>query len=452
MDTPYFAILLAVLELTFYYLSLDLAIICVISLCLTFSVIFKKNLNVLLIIFFFMSSMISFNHSPGNIFFPDDPLVDRYYYYQPEVFIPCIVAAAIPVISIIVRCIANFAKRRIKFTATNIVVITFGFLLLLNGLLIDKFNPFNLLFAVFILFFYVILFFGILPDVSIDKKSILNISRSVAIYSLVLVVETAVLFITNYINGIDFEYIQTFYGWGNENTCGMLLVICFCFLIYLFRFESSRIVKGLTHLLALFVVASVIMIASRQAYLFLAAVGFGYPFILIFRSEGKTKVKSIVFTSVGAILACGALVVMLTTDLFDKAVADNGRFDLWTKALDSFVNHPVFGGGFYFLGDDEVIRMNGVMPLCCHNTILEMMGAGGLLALLGYLTYRTFTYITICKNMSKEKVTVVIAVTVMILMSLIDIHILDLLGSALYVALLAMAMSKKPESEQIPQE
>ena len=53
-DTPYFALVVGVIELLFYYLGIDLVTIVVISLVTSFAFLFKKNLNSILVIFLFM--------------------------------------------------------------------------------------------------------------------------------------------------------------------------------------------------------------------------------------------------------------------------------------------------------------------------------------------------------------------------------------------------------------
>ena len=442
MDTPFFAILFAAVELFSYYMGLDLVIILFVSISLTFAALFKKNLNVLLIIFFFMSSMISYNNSPANTF----DWNNNQYYFQPGVFIPCIIGAAIPISIIIVRSIMNIVKKRIKFNAVFFSVIALGVAFLINGNFTSPYNPANLMFGVFMLFFFVILYFGVAPDVSVNSDNILNICRSVAIYAIVPVVETIVIFIKGFAKGLPFADIRTFYGWGNENTVGMLLVVIFCFLLYLFRYEKNLLLKGLSHLMGLLVFICVILIVSRQAYLFLAALIGAYLLLLIITSKGKTRIKSIIFLSVLAVAGIASIIILENDGVLQVLGIDfdnGGRFELWTLTFDSFVEHPIFGGGFYFLGGDPVIKLDSVMPLCCHNTLFEMLGACGIVGLLCYLTYRTFTVICIVKNFTKEKLYPIMGLSVMVLMSLIDIHILDLLGSALYIMLLAMSMSPK---------
>ena len=150
------------------------------------------------------------------------------------------------------------------------------------------------------------------------------------------------------------------------------------------------------------------------------------------------------------------IIVLSIKGYFQEIFLDNlisygdGRINLWSKAFDTFKANPIFGGGFYYLGGDPKIQLDNIMPLCCHNTILQMLSACGLVGLFAYVVYRFMTVKIIVKNFDCYKLYPVLGVAVILITSLLDIHLFDLFGTSFYVILLAMAVS--PKSEAIEKE
>jgi len=445
-DTPLFAFILTAIELLCYFLGLDLLIISVISLCLSFAFLFKKNLNCTLVLFLFMTSMISLKNSPSNFTGSSNDT----YYFQPYVYIPCIVAVAIPAIICTIRCIKNVVNHRLKFNGVFFSTIGVGIALLCNGLFKGTYNPLDTLFGFFICFFFVVLFFSVLPDVTITKENIGSISLQVAIYALVPIVELIVFFIHTVSSGSSiYDRLNVvFIGWGNRNSIGMLFIVIFCFLFYLIRFGKSKLVRLYSLFLAVIICSCVVLSVSRQTWIFLFLLLSSFTLITGIRNKGSTRK---LYLTLFTFLFVGVLSIALSfyfSGYFELKGFDlnsSGRLDLWQQAFEAFKSNIFFGSGFFFLGGDPKIQLESVMPYCCHNTIFQMLGACGVFGLISYLVYRFFTYKEIATTMTKEKVYPVMACTLVILMSLIDIYLFGLFSSAYYVVLLAMSMSKNNE-------
>ena len=441
-DTPYFALCLAAIELFCYVLALDLVIIVFISICLTFAFLFKKQLNCVLVLFLFMATMISVKHSPANV----DPNSGRNYFFNTYVYVTCIIATAIPGTIVVARLIENFIRKRIAFDSVFFSTICLGAAFLLNGLFSENYSLQDFMFGGFMVFFYVILFFAMLPWLKINKTTIRQIALQVLSFSIIPVVEIIYFYILFFSKGNTLDpYLDVFVGWGNGNTLGMLFIVIFCFVLYLIQAENNKIIKSLYFVFSFLLIVCIIATFSRAAYLFIIVLFFTYFLGLIIIFKSFKQKKNIVYFGCLAGFALVAIVAGLLSGFFDSVGINfdsGGRFRLWKSAFETLKIYPVFGGGFYFLGGDPTIKLQSIMPYCCHNTIIEMFGACGLLGGISYLIYRFFGLKKICKNITTERFYVFVACLMMILMSLLDIHIMDLLGSAIYVTLLTMSLSK----------
>ena len=440
-DTPFFSLALVVIELGCYFLSLDLAIIIILSLCISFAFLFKHNLNCTLALFLFLSSMISLKNSPSG----DSNGVQSLYYFQPQIYITCIVFASIPVLITIIKAVENLITKKVPFSPFIISALTFGLVVLMNGCFRNEYNPLDLMFGLFMFFFFVVLLIAIVPYVFIDKDSLLTISRQVSIYLLVPIVEIFVYYLGFIINGnLITTRLDVFVGWGNRNTLGMLFTVMLPFIFYLIKKEESKIFKSLAISLLVIVLSCIALCFSIQAYIFVFFLLVIYLFFLFKTSENKNKkifgIASGLLLFVGfSLFFAGYLTGKI--DVFGFS-STKSRFDLWTDALDSFANFPMFGGGFFFLGGDPEIELYSIMPYCCHNTFFELLGACGLFGLIAYAFYRFASFKRIFSDLTIEKFYPFLALCLIILMSLFDIHLFDFFGSALYTVLLCLSMAK----------
>ena len=449
MDTLYFALALVGVELFCYYLELDLLIIVLVSLLVSFTLLFKKDLSCLLFIFLCMGSMISYGNSPGN------SVVESNYYFQPGVYITCIIAVAIPVTIAIVKCVLNLAKGNFKNTPLLISIFGLCIVLLINGIFSDLYKPLDALFGVFMVFFFGVFFIAIAPQMKINKTNILNVSRQVTIYALVPIVELIVYYIMSFFNGMSFDSrTLIFLGWGNRNTLGLLFLLCLCFIVALISLEEKKAIKICGYVIGVLTILGVVFSFSRQAYVCAGILVILYVLYILLHLTGKKKIVCFVYLGVISVSAITAFVLLFVKGFFETLTSDemitfgDGRIYLWSRAIETFISNPIFGGGFYYLGGDPKVQLSNVMPLCCHNTILQMLSACGLIGLLVYIAYRAVSVKTIIKNFDKYKVYPILGLGVILITSLLDIHLFDLFGSAFYCILLAMAISSKEDAPQ----
>lgn len=446
MDTPYFSMALVAIQLTFYFLGLDIFNIVLISLIISFSFIFKKNLNILLTIFLFMATMISVKNSPGFGGHGVDNEI-KSYFFKPEIYITAIIFAAIPVSIAIIKAILNFVNKKIEINISFVVTILAGIGFLTNGLFIKPYNPLNLMYGLFMFFFIVILYFAIIPYIEINKENIRNISTQIAIFLLIPLIEVTFSYI-RYAMGGNNPFTRdnfVFVGWGNRNTVGMILLVSLPFLFYLLKFEKNKKLKVIFWIENVLVIAAVLLTFSRQTYVFLFFLVTLYFLIILLRSPKERRLKASIHLISWLVGSITYLSIFHFGGIFESIGLKmnlSNRLPLWEKGLNAFRNNPIFGEGFFFIGGDQFVRIESLIPYFVHNTVIEVFGAMGLFGGITYLAYRFVTTYKIFFNMSKEKIYPVMSCSIFVLMSLVDIHIFDLLGTAIYVSLFAMSMSK----------
>lgn len=443
MNTPYYSLVLLVLTLVSHYFGLDVFLIGLISLLITVNYLFQKNMNCMLVTFLFMCTMISIQNSPGNRIHG----IDVSYYFEPRIYLPIIVFVAIPAVSATYRAIANIVEGKTKVDGIFITSLVLGIAFLTNGVFSKDYTPLNLMFGSFMFFFFFVLFIATRPHVSVDESTLKGISYQVLIFALLPIGETVVNYIANYANGMEMtSRPDIFLGWGNKNTVGMLLDISIPFVLSLLRFEKRISVKIVTHAVFVMIIATVILTFSRQTYLAAILFLIAYTVSMGIVKHGGVRARYFVYgaawiTFVAVLLFIGEINGFFAKIGFD--MSDNGRFPLYKMAIESFLSNKAFGKGFFFIGPDNFVGLDSIMPLACHDTILEMMGACGWFGIAAYSIYRLVSFKEIADGINNYNLYPFLSTIIFLAMSLVDIHLFDLLGTAVYIMLLSLSLSGK---------
>ena len=439
-DTSYFALLLSLIELFCYFLGLDLALIVFISLCISFVFVFKKSLNCIFVLFLCLSSLVSLKNSPANT------KELSTFYFQPSVYITCFIFIFLPVLCILIRFAKNLIKKRISIDSLFYFSLILGVSLLTNGIFNSQYDILNLMFGGFMFFFFVILFYAALPDLLINKKNITVISKQVSLYLFVPLIELFVYYLSFLASGIQIEgRLDVFLGWGNRNTIGMLLTILSPFLLFLIK-SSKKIKEKIVFSLELTAVfVGVCVTFSRQAYLSFFLLICCFALLESLCTNGRKKNIFFIILGIWILGSAFLFVYFNSNELFKTFVLDDfieNRLALWQFAFNAFKKYPVFGSGFFYMGGDPEVKLFNIMPYCCHNTILQMLGSCGVFGIISYAGYRFFSIWKISKTFIYDKISIIFSLALIIFMSLVDIHIFDIFGTGIYIILLAFATSK----------
>ncbi len=116
----------------------------------------------------------------------------------------------------------------------------------------------------------------------------------------------------------------------------------------------------------------------------------------------------------------------------------SGRWSIWQEALYYFESSPVFGAGFFVQFSHWKDTGNGFLPHLCHNTVLQIMCSCGVLGIIAYAAHRIQTIICFFKNVTPERTFIAITVLGMLILSLLDTHLFNILPTLLYSFFMAV--------------
>ncbi len=234
-------------------------------------------------------------------------------------------------------------------------------------------------------------------------------------------------------------------GWAVHNSfaglLSMLIPACFYFAAT-HRFGWLFYGLGLIELLV--VVAS----QSRAATLVGAAIVLLCMVTVCFFGKNKRVNR---FITLG-LAAVGILGVIFLWDkisgIFANFLAngfdDNGRYEIWKTGIDQFLAHPIFGAGFYDSGitAEEILEWNlQVYPNLYHNTVIQMLGAAGIVGLGAYLWHRFCTVRLILVRPNLAKTMLAFGVLALLLFGMLDV-LFFITYPLLYYALILVFMER----------
>ena len=110
---------------------------------------------------------------------------------------------------------------------------------------------------------------------------------------------------------------------------------------------------------------------------------------------------------------------------------DNGRFEIYKKGLEKFLNHPILGAGFM-----DSHGISSVPDHRYHNTIVQILASCGTVGILAYAFHRFNTISLIIKKKSGRNNFLAFCLLGLILTSLFDIHFFNIYPAFYYVLIL----------------
>ncbi len=246
-------------------------------------------------------------------------------------------------------------------------------------------------------------------------------------------------------------------GWGIYNNVGGVMAMCMPAPFY-FTLKAKK--NGwLFTLLGCLYMLGVILTQSRSAILCGGMVFVAAAVIVLVKTRGKDRVIS---ASLFGVLAAALIVAVillrsnissLFTSLFSMDLSDNGRFEIYRNCFAAFREAPVFGMGFYHtpgvvMTNDGVMQHVvfpntsidlGFIPPRAHNTILQLLASGGIVALIAYLFHRGQTLFLFFRRPTTEKTVIFLCIAALLLASLLDCHFFNFGPGLLYSCLLISA-------------
>ena len=367
---------------------------------------------------------------------------------------PTLIISAVILVGFIVYFIIKnelYKGLSLKKTPLLLPLLIFSASLLLNGVFSGAWSYKNLIYALaqalVFLFVFILLYQGFKNEKAEELGSYFAFLSMIMAF--IISAELIALFLSSdniFIDG-SINKVAVALGWGIWNLVGISAVVLIPMNFYgMAKNKYPWLYFGAAALIWIMSVLSM----SRNALIF-GTLSFA-ACVLIFSFVGEKKKLFRVIVLIGiAAAALFALVFFdkiysLFKDFFDRGLSDNGRYTLWKAAFKNFLEAPIFGKGFY--GFNTAVDTFGALPESAHNTVLQLLSAGGIVCLSAYAFYRFKTVMPFIKKPCLLKSMLGISVLALILGSLLDNFIFDIYPTFYMSAALAIAFRKYDEENE----
>lgn len=456
LSSYFFPVVTGAVALGCYYLGLDLVTILYMCICGTAIMICCEDVSPVMCVFLFMNVMVSMQHSPLKTVGSD-------FYSRPGVLAVAIIGASFFIGAMLFRFVCGIVTHRFKITPVFWGIVAFGVGLTLNGLFYQHYRIMNALYALGVSAIILLVYVMMSGNSRLDEKSCTKIAYYFIALFTVEVLELIIAYAT-YEGFIVDGHVQDrsllYFGWGTYNQMGMALTMTVPAWFYL----AGRYKYGCAFLIgAIANVAATFVSLSRQAILMSAVLCVICCVWYIIKCKGKMRIIN--GSIIGAVVLAAVIALCVKHDdvvrffLSINESKDSGRIELWKEGYKNFLSKPVFGVGFYdpaampeqpgYFGEN----LSQSVPRMCHNTIFQLMSAGGAVALVTYVIHRVQTAVSLFKNFTHERIAVALITCGMLLTSLLDNHIFGMLPTLIYAALIGLlGASEKKARQEVPSE
>ncbi len=364
-----------------------------------------------------------------------------------------IILAVLIVAAFVFYVVKNRIYRRISFKSSPLLlpIILFSASLMLNGVFSDSWRFSNLVFGgahVLVYLFVFLLFYHGLENES-GEETVKYFAYISLLIAAVIGVEMLNLFISsdNVIVDGSINKVGVALGWGIWNLVGVsaAVLIPACFL----GIELCRC-PWLYFAGATVAFISAVLTMSRNALIFATLAYVACVIISCFFGKHKRAMRIIAIVGVlfAAVLflALKDKIFLVVKDFIDRGFSDNGRFNLWSAAFESFLKAPIFGSGFYGLSV-EGQAVFGPLPVMAHNTVFELLSATGIFGLLAYAYYRIKSFSPFFIKPSLTKTFLAISMLVILFESLLDNFVFNVYPMFYIMAAMAIVFKLSEEKE-----
>ena len=211
-------------------------------------------------------------------------------------------------------------------------------------------------------------------------------------------------------------------GWGVHNQVASFYSLSIPITLYFaYRWRQWG---WLATLLALVQYALMLLTYARGPMVFVTLAMPVMLGILLVRSPRNARLGHgiVVGVAVLAVVAVGIAKAPQVADalakVLDKGLGNNGRFTIYGEAWQTFVQYPIFGGGFdiYYYTDALADSVGGVanlpfghlsnlragIPYYFHSTFFQIIAAFGALGLVAYLYQFAYRYTLVTRGLKKD--------------------------------------------------
>ncbi len=254
----------------------------------------------------------------------------------------------------------------------------------------------------------------------------------------------------------EFNRANLYTGWGIYNNVAGAMIMCIPAPFY---YATTKKNGWLFLILGNVFYTAILFIQSRGGMLFGTCIYALCVLLTVWKAKRKLP---LLLTQAGiwAIALCVCFFFQeklgdMFYSIIQSGMNDSGRFDIYQGGFEQFLQAPVFGNGWYECGafrwgDNSI---GDFLPARYHNTVIQLIAAGGAFAILAYAFHRSQTLYMVFKRRTVEKYFIGLCVLGLLLTSLLDCHLFNFGPGMTYSALLLfLELEHRREEPQAPLE
>ena len=316
----------------------------------------------------------------------------------------------------------------------------FSIALLLNGFFnFDEYVVGNFTFAIALVVSFVGIFFLFRTGLNSSDSLKDYLFYVLFLLSCLVTLQFYISFITQ-IEFFEGEIVKEsiLLGWGMWNNVGGMLA----FLLPTHFYLAATKKRGYLFLLSGIISYFAIVLCLSRSSLIVSTLAVGISIIISCFKGNNKKINRI---ATGAI-AIGGIIFLIVFwskissvlgDYLARGLDDNGRFDIYRRGWEKFLDNPVFGGGFHSAVAQEHTFI-AFLPDRYHNTVIQLLGTTGIVGLIAYIFHRYQTIVLMWKKRSLHTAFFAICISSFLLTSLLDNHLFNIYPCFIYSIIFAV--------------
>ena len=257
---------------------------------------------------------------------------------------------------------------------------------------------------------------------------------------LALAIEVIAMYVHAGVDHESFSRSHLISGWGVYNNVAGVMCMCVPAPIYLIIKKNKgciyAILFNIIYLFTLLTQSRNGMIMSTLLYITGLA-------IILANTTGKKRISNIIVFGLSFLITLFVFVFQkeyilnIFNDIVEIGLESNGRIGLYEGGFSAFMQKPIFGTGFYDFEHSKSVYFESTSFLAprYHNTIIQLLASTGILGFIAYFYHRIDTIRITFKNLTIEKGVIGLAISGILLTSLLDCHFFNF-GPGLHYGIL----------------
>lgn len=395
---------------------------------------------------------------------------------QKENLIQFIIIIAVIALSLLVRFFFEIlvVRRKVKrMPALTLGFVVLGIAYLLSGAYTEGYGGKELAFSALQIISLCITYFYLYYTVDWEKRDVGDCAMMLSCVGIGLFLEIVGMYlqptVIEAIKNGKFNRALLRSGWGVYNNVGGMMAMLMPAPFY---FSCVKKRGWLYLILASIFLGGVILTQSRGAML---AGGGVYAvcclFVLIYTPKERRLANILTFIIAVLFIGVTALIILtkpgqvIVGDMVATGKKDNGRIEIYIAGLKQFLEAPIFGKGFYAPIEDAIrwpelvghqygwenLGEDYFIPPRYHNTIVQLLASGGVVALLAYGYHRLQTIMLFIRKPTAYKTFMGLAICAHLLASMLDCHFFNI-GPGLTYGMILLFAEMLPRQENMEEE